>query len=92
MIRKTAGEAGATIRATATMHVENPEMDMDEAVERLREAGNEIVEVHDDERDVVVLDEDLSEETVVWVCEHCEEVFGDQAVAERHEAECDNGD
>ncbi|WP_373092349.1 hypothetical protein [Zhongshania sp.] len=85
MIKDVRYNLNCKIAATAVMTLENPDIDIDEAVERLKAAGNEIISV--DGRKVTVLNTETHPSEEVWACEHCGAYSTDYDTVLRHEAE-----
>lgn len=97
---KEAADTTITVEATVWMEVDNPDLTMEEAAESLREMGNEVLEVDEENRRVKVLDQKqegpvediLPEGSYIYECETCCAFrHHKRNIVESHEFLCEHG-
>jgi len=68
------------------MHIDNPDLSIEEAVNILGSQGNEILKVEG--RNITVLNTKTHPTEAVWVCDYCPTYSKSREKVELHEKEC----
>lgn len=77
----------ARLEAEAWMNVANPNLTMEQAVEKLEALGNEILEIDYGNRRVKVMQETL-DSRLVWKCDFCNYIGRTEDIVREHEKQC----